>query len=552
MLFLLVTVWQLGLIPQRHRDAALIGAEYAFFLAATLAGLFILDCWRAGFAGVVARIGPSGSVASGIAVLLFMGALGMHQFGGFDHSTLVLSGWVVRSGLVPFRDVPCTLPPLFVIGSAAAMAIFGVRWWAFVVLATAFSIATFVWLAVLLNTIGFRRSAAIGLALTLEISTVMVGGFWWYNPISSVALALIFASSLACQTEDRGWAAYVSLAVSLCLLLMSKPNAWPAFACAAFAVCGATRKARTSAVIALAAGTIAAWTLCVSYDFSPIDVIRSYMRIAGTRGTPFSLIVFTDFLPVERGLILAIVSAVTTFFIGLLLGGVAEWRPFWRQYGCCLVVGATSVLMTFTDYELKTSDLAPMVVAIAVMAYRPWSRRQFEGAVWHGTVAVVLGAVIASTYWSATRLRVRAIGEEMFFQYPGDVRLSDGFFAGVTTGPRLARVLVETGQALRDAPGPVFFGPRMEFLYAVFKQRPPTGLPVFWHPGSAYALSETPAIADAFVAARFGTLVFLRNDFTRMPPVLLHRIGQSYALVDEYQELTVFRLRSSGAAPLRR
>src|SRR3954471_16100383 len=258
-LFLFFAAWHLQQTPQQHRGSELIVAEYVFFLAATLFGSFIGDRFANELSRFADRFTSWRFVACGLLPLVILAPLGLHQFGGFDHSTIVLSGWLVRSGLIPFRDVPCTLPPLFVMGSAAAMTVFGVHWWAFVAVVTVFAAVTYVWLVSQLRIAGIPQTLAVVLALVAEIATLMVGSYWWYNPISTVVVCLTFVSSLAClHAGGRSWWPWASLAGSLCLLLLAKPNAWPVGACVAVVLLASAPRSRGRAMIAASAGMAAA------------------------------------------------------------------------------------------------------------------------------------------------------------------------------------------------------------------------------------------------------------------------------------------------------
>jgi hypothetical protein len=544
----LTAAWRLAETPHGHRGPDLVVAEYAFFLAAALSGTFIVERFGNAIALAAETLQGKGLAACGVVLLAVLTPVGLYQFGGFDHSTVILSGWIVRSGLVPFRDVPCTVAPLFVMGSTAAMSVFGVHWWAFVAVAGAFAIVTFIWLVSQLMAGGVPAGLAVALALVAELSTMMVGGFWWYNPISSIAVVLVFASSLACLRESRGWWSWASLAGAFGILLLVKPNAWPVGACLAVLAITKQSDARVKAVTAGVAGAAGAAAFCFAYGFSPSDVLRAYGEVAATRGTPFSLIVFSEYPAIEQIYLLVIIFAMAGVWLVWLGKSVHACRSRWRECACCGAAGLTSLWMAFTNYELKTSDLAPLLLAVAVLGLQPWGRRHFTIAARRVVAVMMLGCVVASLYWSVTRYRVRGIGEGMFFQYPASIRISSGFFEGLTTGPRLVAVVEQTEDVLRRHPGTVFFGPRMEFLYAVFNRPPGKGLPLFWHPGSAYPEAAIPAIVQAFSANRFDTLVFLRGDATRMPVSLLREIAQSYVRVTGYDELTVFRLKADSRA----
>lgn len=91
--------------------------------------------------------------------------------------------------------------------------------------------------------------------------------------------------------------------------------------------------------------------------------------------------------------------------------------------------------------------------------------------------------------------------------------------------------------------GAVFFGPRLEFMYAMFERPSPRGLPIWWHPGTSFALADTALVADRWSRARFDLLVFLRDDYARMPAEVIDRIRRDYVRDQTDPELTLWRRR---------
>ena len=71
-------------------------------------------------------------------------------------------------------------------------------------------------------------------------------------------------------------------------------------------------------------------------------------------------------------------------------------------------------------------------------------------------------------------------------------------------------------------------------------------MPLWWHPGSSYALSDEGRIAQRFTELNLGLLVFSRGDRTRMPPELVNWIEQNYEKVEGFQALDVYRPKTAG------
>jgi hypothetical protein len=484
-----------------------------------------------------------------VAAVLFSSIwlLGMRQFGGYDHSAMIQAGWLQISSLVPFKDYPCTLPPLFFLGNRYAFLLFGVRWSAFVLLMAAFSVLSFFFLCRQLRALGFPAAGAASLAVAAEVGTCVVCSYWWHNPVTSVVAVMTFLSTLVCLANVEDTTAWALLGISFTLLVLSKPNAWPVGACLILLAATGQSRQRLQALTVLIAGVASAGIVCWLHGVSPLALLRTYSEISGTRGRPFAMTGLVNLSPFEVTILLRSTAAVVFLLMGILVAHHNEWRRYWREYACCLVMAVTSLAMAGMNYEIKTSDLMPLVVVLAVAAFRPWSEQRLDGLGRVATVMVTLFFVALSSYWGVTRMRVRGIGERMFFEDAPTQTIQTGFFRGLRSGPRLIAVLRQLEEALGRYPAnKVFFGPRMEFAYAAFRREPPRGLPIWWHPGSSFAVSDRAAVSRALENDDFDLMVFLKNDRTRMPLAPLQRKLSGYEQVPGFSELDVY-IRRKGA-----
>jgi hypothetical protein len=333
------------------------------------------------------------------------------------------------------------------------------------------------------------------------------------------------------------------------LLLLAKPNAWPAGGCVALLLLSRRRPDRLRALASILAGTGAALLLCQLNHYSFLRVLRAYAGAAHNRGLPLRFDVFADYCPVEGAILKAAIAAAAAFFLAFLARSADEARPYWREYAACGLGAAVSLWMSFTNCELKTSDLMPLLLAMAAVAYRPWSRKGLARSGRFALIPIMAVCLVASGYWAASRLRVRLIGDGAFFENGGGQVVRAGFFAGLRAGPGLVRVLDEMREALQAYPAErVFFGRRIEFGYAAFGRQPRRGLPVYWDPGDQFPLRDDPRVAAAFEAADFELLIFLRNDYTRMPGEVMERIHGEFHEVPAGDELTVY-VRNPRPAP---
>jgi hypothetical protein len=538
-----VSGYHLWTVQSDLRTTEVIVAEYLFVSAIAVLG-------TAGLSTVWASISTAevpGRLLDAIAAVALAGSiwlLGMRQFGGYDHSAMIQAGWVQLSALVPFQDHPCTFPPLFFLGCKYALLLFGVRWSAFVFLMAVFAASSYLFLSRQLRALGFPALGATTLAVATEVGTCVVCSFWWHNPVASVVVVMVFLSALVCLARADDWASWIFLGISSALLVLGKPNAWPIAGCIALLWFSREAGRRTRALVFPGLAVALAGVVCWLNRLAPLRVLRTWAELAETRGNPLSMIGLEDLAPVERDILIWLVGAVVLLFVVVLVDGRGELSRYWREYACCAATAFTSLAMASMNYEIKTSDLTPLVVALAVAAFRPWSSRRLDGIARRATVLVTVFLVALSSYWGVTRLRVRGIGERAFFESVPLQTIQTGFFAGLRSGPRLIAVLHQVGAVLDTYPSTkVFFGPRMEFSYAAFRRDPPRGLPIWWHPGSSYPASDAVAVSRTLESADFDLLIFLKGDYTRMPRrALLHRL-RSYDRVSGFGELDVYLRR---------
>jgi len=197
-----------------------------------------------------------------------------------------------------------------------------------------------------------------------------------------------------------------------------------------------------------------------------------------------------------------------------------------------------------TNWDFKVGDLTFWILAVSAYPLLARSRRIRARAAATWTLFALMSVGIA---YGVCRTRNRGVGYATFFEWktvPQPIGIP--FLRHLTAGPILHRVVAEASEAAtRRSGGSVFFGPRMEFLYAALRIESPKGLPIWWHPGSSYPLNRHGQIVLRWRASRFRTLVFLRGDFTRIPVGILRSIARDYFAVKEFPDLSVF-LRKPG------
>jgi len=472
--------------------------------------------------------------------------LGMIQFGGFDHSALIDMGWRIHLGQKPFRDFPCTMPPLFYLGAGSAFELFGVRWWSLIALAAIYSFATFLWSYCLLFKILGDRFGAWLFSLMIQTCTTLVVSYWWYNPVTTIAAVLVFLSFWLLFGTSDGWWFRASCVASLALLALAKPNI-AGLMIVGMLVIGLFSRKRWIVIGAMTASAVIALTVLAIAEIRPIDVVDGYLGISG-RGASFNQL-FQDLGAGEKILF-------TSLILSLLIPCLMNARLILRQLSSPLMwfalVGLLAGLYGFvTNGEAKPVDL-PMVFLCSLSAVcllggdqKNHAENGISPAFSWRRYYLILGFLIMgiACAQAITRHRVETIGPGLFFEYRlSDRRPSPEFFKGMHTGDTFPEVCSEVSSVLAGAnQSSVYFGPRMQWAYAAFGLKPPANQPSWWHPGVSFPKSMESEYISGWASRKFDTLIFFKNDLTYMPLEFIEILRAEYSVDQSYSLLTVLR-----------
>ena len=483
------------------------------------------------------------------AFFAFIVHFGNRQFGGFDFSVLIDFGWRLASGQKPYRDFICTMPPGFFLGVKYAFQLFGVRWDAQLYAASLYACASFLWLYYLLAELLETRAAAYLTALAIECATMLLPSFWWYNNITSIAACVFFLSCFLYLHHPDRVASRLSYAGALALLGLMKPNIAGLLGLGAVALVFVASRRRAMLVvltIMAAAGVVAALAI---NGVSLEGMLASYRAAAIDRGG-LSTFGFHDAKPLDifRD-ILCVMALAAPLWLWERRFAPAIRRLDFRQtaLGLLVLLGpAVSAYGMFSNGELKDVEWPLFIASGALLLFgaSPLWNPAANGRLRRFYVAFLCSLMAADLYMGAVRYRVEGIGYQSYFEWRDASRpIGVPFFSNLQASGRFQTVVQEVGQALQQNPGPVFFGPRMEFAYAAFGIPSPTHLPLWWHPGTSFARADEPAILREWLNHRFATLIFLKDDSTFYSPSFLSLIAGLYTIDERYSELTVLHAK---------
>jgi len=467
--------------------------------------------------------------------------LGMIQFGGFDHSALIDMGWRLYNGQKPFGDFPCPMPPVFYLGAWLAFVVFGVSWWSLVMLAALFSGGTFVWGYFLWFRLTEDALLAWLLSFFLQVCTMVLVSYWWYNPVTTVVACLFFLSAQVFLAKPREVSARASFVLSLALLAMCKPNVAAPLAVAALAILTCTKLRVATLLLASAAALLVLFLLTIA-GVDPLGVVDAYRAVAG-RGMSLNQL-FQDVSSGEKLLFSIVFGLLLLPWLVLSPKLVRIVRtPSFALSIFALVAGVWGFL---TNGEAKLVD-APLIVYATFFGLClacPASSGLLPRDVLSRCLILLICILVGLASGQAlTRDRVKAIGPGAFFESQTvDSSGLPEFFSGLSAGQNLNVVASEVQRLVAEHGNvPIYFGPRMQWAYAAFGIDSPKGQPSWWHPGVSFDVRKEAFYESSLVETGFPIMVFLRDDFTYMSPNLLGRLSESYGVDPSFSTLTVLR-----------
>jgi len=283
---------------------------------------------------------------------------GMTQFGGFDHSMVIDSGWRLFNGQHPFSNFPCTAPISFFLIPYYAFMIFGVYWYSLVIVFAIFSSVTFLWSFALLTQLFESHWYRLVFAVALQALCMIPVSYWWYNPVTAASGIIFALSAYVWLRRPKLAAAAWSYFFSLLLLATMKPNVAGCLILPIFAILLTSREHRVRVLI-LSGLAFAVFVLGLQFHgINFIECVRGYLSVS-KRGFVIGQF-FTDASRFEVRLSVLALVLVMLPFAGCLFWKRALVRQ-WRFAGVgsfCAAAGLNSFLCAG---ETKVGSVAQFV-----------------------------------------------------------------------------------------------------------------------------------------------------------------------------------------------
>lgn len=477
--------------------------------------------------------------------------MGMSEFGGYDLSPLIDAAWRVQIGQIPNLSFICTYPPSVYLPVEVAFRWFGPHW---VLLPLAEDVVYLLLCLAGLRLcwiLGSRQPERPAYALAwmyIGIQTIpllSVNHIWHSTTASALAAYGVLASYtlLSLATTGSRWEVTAHVAVALAGLALSKPNvALPAILL--FTVClTLDKRCRKLILPMLLIAAVADLLALRAFHITFLEVLRGYLQASG-RARPF--LFFVGIAP-EKTLIGAITVPITYYLLTIpalsLIATLRRHRQFWAGRGELLCVGAGFITLAglATNWELKLVDAPAFLTGCAVAATMIPDRfaRVLRPAKWSIALFCLFAAALG-----AARTRMWLVGPWAGPAYGPEVTIHDSFFGAFETRQAFADLLREVDTVVSHSRDErIFFGPRMEFLYARERIASPLDLPIWWHLGTSYAISQESNVENNWEKDHFELLIFAKGDRTRFPARLLANMDSEYTFDGHWKTIDVFYRR---------
>lgn len=486
----------------------------------------------------------------------FIVHFGRWQYGSWDYNTLVDTGWRQVLRQRPYVDFPTTTPPGFNLGIALAYAVFGVSWNATLYFAAVFASGTFLWDCWLMARLSMTWPAAIGVSFSIECASMMTGCFWWFNNGTLILAAIFFLSCLALGREPSSRTLQVSYVFSLALLSLMKPNIAGILIVGGilFLIAVADNK-KVSLGLSIAGLALAVGLLLITH-VSIAGMVRNYAAIAAGRvGAGNGHYGIRAASHLMRLIALFWVAMLSIPLLGLISSATRKLFGHDRKALAIGIFCAFSLVVSLygllTNSDVPELECTVLIAAGAVLTFAlAWTSARIRSAF---VVALVL-LVCRDLSYGAKRTRVQSIGMHAFFEFSdNEHRIESGYLKDMRVSSTMIEVEREVHLAKAENPGSIFFGPRLEFNYAVLRLPSPEHLPVLWDPGASFSESEDSKVIETWKQHSFKTLIFLNVNsplfpeglvYTYYPKELREVIDNDYIKSASYPFITVYRRRA--------
>jgi hypothetical protein len=472
---------------------------------------------------LAAPSGYAGILCIACLVVFWVERKAQYRFAGYDLSPAIDAGWRLMQGQVPGRDFICTFPPSLTLAVFLGYRLFGINFQSLI------HTACLLYAALLLlgMRVAWKLGSVAGRARALWVAFIycaslsvplLVVNHVWHSSIAQQFSVYALLTTAAIVSGHRGprrldaAELWLNLVIAFAGLLLSKPNtAYTTLVLCAAALVLAKQRWRYLGS-ALLGSLVVASAILVPFRMSVFSMWAGYAGLQG-RLVPKPLItgllIGRSFMGGGEALIAYLCGAMLATLILSLL-----WKHrLGLRENSLLFLAGSGLLVTVagmsTNFELKIVDLPTLLMGSALLPLAIADERRLAFA---RTSALAVTLLLIASFYAEIRLRMITTGMWANDAYGGMLPVGDTFFGPLQAAQALRSILADSDAIVAARPGErIFFGPRLEFLYARDHLPSPLHLPLWWHTGTSFPAGWETNVNRAWEGDRFDVLIFYRN-----------------------------------------
>jgi hypothetical protein len=464
-----------------------------------------------------------------------------NQFGGYDLSPLIDLFWRLELGQIPNKDFVTTFPIIFIVLAKLNSYFNHINWdlFTWINIFVSFLILNLILIQALL--FKFKNYLVLWiLGIGISIPLIYTNHIW-HSSISSV-IAINFVFNIYLIVLNRRVGSSLILFTSTFLLVMTKQNLGPPLLVMTLVL----------SVFLLRNLIFRLMSLILSGIFFGIffTLIFTKMDFAGLGylyfGASSRIVPSTELINAIRSLTSFKITAIVICLL-LLLSLIKFYKS--TSHRALMIFPLTYLILSFiplwTDWDSKINNL-PLVIACSTLTICNLNPQFLGSSVFEKNInlinvmAVIILLHTAISYGS-DRERMRAVGD--FFESPANNSLNTRLFSNLKTGDRFSGIMSEIKSLEFRTEAKIYFGPRMEWAYFESRLNSPMHVPLYWLPGTSYALKDEKVILQNIKSSKFDFFIFVKGDRTYLPAELTSYLDRNYEASPSFSFIDVYLRR---------
>lgn len=459
----------------------------------------------------------------------------LYQFGGYDLSPLIDLSWRLSRNEVPGIDFINTFP-LAILICIKIVSWGNLHWIDLTVANIIATIFTYLMICYMNRAERISKSWYFLTVLIISMPLVYTNHLWHSSLSQLIGIIFFYSIYIAMVSPALRRRDFFLIIISSALLAISKQNiALPFLIASICFILLFVKDKRLFITTALLIGPILGISVSLIILGASLDsFIYSYIAVLGRGKLDPAMWMALKLIKLHIPLAICSIALLVITVLSLLNFNKNNRRV---QLYIFLVL-TLSMIPIYTDWDTKFNN-ASLPLFISMVAIRNSNNWRWKKISLNLSSLLIIYIFFVALYGGFKRERMMHVGP--FFELPLESQIRTGYFNGLHTGATFENILKEINTAISSTnESSIFFGPRIEFAYMSRKIDSPKGMPLWFHPGTSYANFDEEKVAIVFEELQLKTLIFAKNDRSRMSKKILDYIEQNYLKLDDYKFIDVY------------